>query len=373
MITNHFRRMHGLVLTCVVTLAGCAGASSGSDSTLGSRTASAGTRAPSRRGGIYPIRLLAAASRTATLFPSSDPNAAAFATFNGPVEVTVLGPTERGRLPVEIGGDLPASGYIPASDLLARVQRSGDVEGTPVHLTVNDLVHVLDLHADGNAVVRAGPERLLVFDHRPELLVQAFGPNHPGFVGTYLMARLGASRVTDVERARPPGRAARLVARAQLLSSPGGEPLHDGPYRRGIACRVIAERDAYAEIMLGLGPYVRGFVPSAAVEQTTEPDVSVITEEAAPFHHPLVALVHHDEDDAQLVHVAAGAEVRFDGSRVTLRAPGYARVLTRAPTEVEVLVTVRGDVVVHGRVRADALGLAAALPPMEDGRLATRH
>lgn len=362
-------------LVCAGLLAGASACATSPERTASTTTNTAMARASSSP---YPIRLLAARSRTPTLFMSSETGAPVVAAFNTHVEVLVLGPSENGRVPVQVEGDLPMRGYIPETDVLARVQRGGDVEGTPVHVTSNDLVHVLALRPDGMAVVRAGAERLLAFDHSPRVLVRALDPNHPGFVGAYPMARLGATRVTTPEDARAPGSQVRLTRRVEVLSAPDGAPLRDGAYDTGIAARLVGERDGYGEVLIGLGPYVRGYVPLDAIATVPEAEADAQAELApsdddAPFHHPLVALVHHDERGAELVQIPAGTTVTIAGRPFTTASgPGYARVLARAETDADALVTVSGAIVVRGRVPIDALGETATVPPARDGRVAAR-
>lgn len=349
-----------VMVGAVVALVGCA-----------SSRSRAPTTADIERQNPYPVRMLVAPSRNATLFPSEDPTAAAVATFNSHVPVLVLGPSEQGRIAVQVEGDMPMKGFIPDSDLVARAQRSGYVAGTPVYVAANDLLRIAIVREDGNAMVRVDPQHLLAFDDTPAVIVRSFSPNHPGFTGTYPLDRLGAGLVADAQHVNPPGTPARIVRPTPLFSSRDGAPYDERALDRGVTCRVLGVQGEHAEVLVGIGPYVHGFVPATAIEPAAETQ-QTIAGNRPPFEHPLVALVTPGEQQGELVEVPAGAVVSLAGGlRTVLTGPAYARVLARTGDGADVLVTVTGEIVARGHLPADAIG-ATATPPRDAARVATR-
>lgn len=288
-----------------------------------------------------------------------------FASFRRFTPVTVTGPLENGLWPIWVDGPMPFRAHLPVPELVARVQGTHAVAGTPALLGVNDIVTVLELRG-AEAIIKLEPELDgVITDDGQHLLTvirggQRADEREPVFTGLVPLALLGSRFVADPAQ-HPPGEACRVRGRTELLDVLSRERIVE-TWGSG-TCRRLDVRGDLTELLLGEGPFLHGYVDTDEVELVSN-DLTHRPER--PIEDPRDALVHmpRNTDRPEIVRVAAGTRISVDGRVVSrLREPGFARVNERGDRTARVEVTVTGRVVLYGTVPLGALGAPAPRPP----------
>lgn len=292
--------------------------------------------------GTFPLRLLAGPGTGPALYRGPTASDPAIGYISSGVAVEVSGPIEGDRVPVRIRGGLKVRGYMATQRLYARVQRRGRIRGTPIYVAGNDLVRVVGFEPDGRARVAVRARG-------------AGGEIGEVYGGTYPLAGLGDDYVEEGEGVDAPGTPCTLGGSGTISvrERPGGEVIATFP--SGTPCRNVREENGVFAVLVGVGPYVAGYVTERPVASASGQQLLL-----AAFGTSGGRLPRRLELDPghALVRVAAGTRISFDATTIAvLDVEGRARLLERhADTgEADVFVAVDDSVAVRGLVPLTAI------------------
>jgi hypothetical protein len=327
----------------------------------------------------WPERLLVGAAEEPALFRRSR-GARAFAWVAPGVELKPRGAVRSGRVRAIIDGPLSVRGWIPIEQLEAVVLERGRVAGSPLFLLPGDRVRLRGV--DG---ARAEIEAHALLAH-PQL------SRSPSFRGSFPLSRLGVALSGGGEGSSP-GRAVMIRRATELRASPDGEvqwsmPAFDPP----LPAIVLRERGEMLGVRIGMGPYLVGYVPASALEDTGARKQDEVIDPWRPDRRsglsPATRDPWGDEPEPEapasaesplpprlqqavvrpVWHVRAGARLEVEGVTMAIfREPGFAVELERAGDRVEVLAAVDDTVKVRGTVPVSDLRAAPAIPSASPG------
>jgi hypothetical protein len=255
------------------------------------------------------------------------------------VRILRVGPGGIADVVVEGGLEVRAEARVDA--LALRVQRRGQLRGTPVFLAPGDVVQVVG--------VGEKPERL-----RVRAAPRVGGLTRQAYEGTYPMAGLAAEPPPSSAAGPEPGTRFELAPHTPLTlcDRAGGTASAVLPATEAaLPVEVLFEEAGFRAVRVGEGPYLVGF--------TDAPLSPASAAAAAPAEQASGAGVPRAlaREPGELVRVSVGTELSFDGQPLArFRRPGFARVLKRFDNgEVDVFAAVDDQVAVRGLVRADRL------------------
>ena len=215
----------------------------------------------------------------------------------------------------------------------------------------------------------------------------------PSFVGQLAFDHLGAAPAGS-GRGATPGRVAGVLRASELRASPDGEVVWRVPARdRPIAATVLADRGEWLGVRLGIGPYLVGWLPAAALrpapgapKQSRSPEAldpwargsaspptvrsGVLNpwrrgtrdeadppdEEVSPTVPPGLPARLRAAAVRPVWRIRAGTRVHVAGVVVAVfRMPGHAVEIERRDGTVEVIASVDESVTVRGQVEPGAL------------------
>jgi hypothetical protein len=257
--------------------------------------------------------------------------------------LTLTGPATQGRVPVRVDGPLEVSAFVPEELLILRVQRRGQVRGTPVYVAPDQALRVL-----GTAET---PSRWRVLV-TPVLLGETLEPMMGSYPKRGLAPQLAAAAEPPAE-----GETARVPAGValRLYDQPEGQLVYQVKARsEPWPLRVLGVRAGMAAVRAGEGPFLVGYtdaplLPAEGVTPSVRdprPPKPAVRKQAIPAR-----LLR---ETGPLKRVVRGAELRFDGKVIgRFRQPGYARVLAKYPNgELDVFAAVDDNVALRGLLRA---------------------
>lgn len=333
------RLMLTVVLLALWALAGCAG----------TRRQDPQAARPSRRTSAddeqLPEQMLLAYTDKPVFFTGPEPDAGVVGFGSPDLLLTITGPAIQGRLPVRVEGPLEVSAFVPEELLILRVQRRGQVRGTPAYVAPDHALRVLGTAED------SARWRVLVI---PVLLGEALDP----MVGSY--PKRGLAPQLAPAAAEPPaeGEAALVPAGIplRLYDQPDGQLVYRVKARsEPWPLRVLGVRGGMTAIRAGEGPFLVGYTeaPLLPAEGVTpnvrdpRPRKPAVRKQAIPAR-----LLR---ETGPLKRVVRGAELRFDGQVIgRFREPGYARVLAKYPNgELDVFAAIDDSVALRGLLRAN--------------------
>jgi hypothetical protein len=245
---------------------------------------------------------------------------------------------------VDVSGEVRARAWLPINRLAAIAQVRGRVEGTRTYLGPGDMVNVLGPAGE------AGQMRVAV---RPWMRDSTYlGP----FTGTYPADRLAARAAPESAEGPSEGETFCLPeGRAvELFERPGGEVVATlTALSPPLRVTVLRQRGGWYGVRAGQGPFLTGYL-NAEMARCEPLITDTLAEEGG-----LPRLLRQESGD--LVRVARGARVRFNGRTVArLHAEGRGRVLRRQDDGlVDVFLAVDNDVALRGLVRAEDLSPAS--------------
>jgi uncharacterized protein (UPF0548 family) len=255
------------------------------------------------------------------------------------LRIVRVGPS--GIADVVVEGALEVRAEARVDALALRVQRRGQLRGTPVFLAPGDVVQVV---GPGEK-----PERL-----RVRAAPRVGGLARTAHEGTYPVTGLAADPPPPTAAGPEPGARFELAPRTPLTlrDRAGGTTSAVVPAgEAALPVEVLFEEAGFRAVRVGEGPYLVGFTdaqlsPASAVAKATGEEASSAGVPRALAREP-----------GELVRVSVGTELSFDGQPLArFRRQGYARVLTRFDNgEVDVFAAVDDQVAVRGLVRADRL------------------
>lgn len=306
-----------------------------------------------------------------TLFGGTGRSSAGYAWIDPGTVVSVRGGVRRGRARTVVNGPLRVRGWVDVDSLGATVLRRGRARGTPIYFSPGDYVGLRSAAGETAEI-----EATARFAH-PRL------PRSATFIGTFPLAQLGAGGAGSGEGPTA-GRPVLLRHATGLHAQPGGATvLWDIPrVTPPLPAVVLRERDGWAGVRIGIGPYLVGYVPTSAFAATADeggrkqggPEVldPWATESSRRSTEPAVADPWDRADDEggaapvpdDLLPPRLRAAVLRpvwripSGTRVLVRGvvvaifdePGYGVELAGDGDEVEVLAGCDASVTVRGRV-----------------------
>lgn len=291
-----------------------------------------------------PQRMRLAHTDSPVFFLGPDPDAPTIGFASDALRVRVMGAPESGRVPVRADGPLRVSAYVPEELLVLRVQRRGQVRGTPVYLAPNQAVRVLGASET--------PERWRVLV-APVLMGETLAPVE----GTYPIRGLGADDAPTAAEPPAEGVLERVPAQTELRlwDRPAGSVRFVIPARQAPWCvRTLGKRGAFTAVRAGEGPYLVGYTDQALLScaDGAAPDPARSAPQAPAQGSLPVRLLR---ETGPLRRVKRGAVLRFNGTEVaTFEEPGYARVLARYPNgELDVFAAVDDTVALRGLLRQE--------------------
>ena len=296
----------------------------------------------------FPQEMLLAHTDQPAFFLSAQPDAAIVGFGSDELAVKLEGSPAGDRVRVRVEGPLEVTAFVPKELLMLRVQRRGQVRGTPVYLAPNHAVQVLgNADAKGRLRVRAA--------------ATVMGESLEPMEGTFPSSGLAARPAPESAQQPAEGQAKLVPANRELrlLDRPHGTltvvvPGKPAPW----AIRALGQRDGFTAVRAGEGPFLVGYTDLSLAPAPTP------TSHAAPPVHAKKPKATGGAVPARLLRetgplrrVKRGARLRFDGQDIaTFHAAGYARVLARYPNgELDVFAAVDDTVALRGLLRHDDL------------------
>ncbi len=344
-----------------------------SSATVSSATVSSATRRDGPPAPDWPRELLVAHDDGPALFRRSGPDAAPVAWVAGGEALRPRGAVRGGRVRAVIDGGLRLRGWIAIDRLEAVVLRRGRLRGTPVFLSPGDRVRL-----------RAARGRLATLEAAARLGHPSLELTAP-FRGELPLSRLGA-QPAGVAAGPTSGAPVLVRGAARLHASPDGPVVYALPaLEPALVATVLRDEGAWVGVRLGVGPYLVGYLPRAALamreapasKQSIAPEVldpwrrgaspapsesgvrDPWSERAAPGPQRGLPPRLRDAVVRPVWRVAAGARVEVEGATVAVfTAEGWAVELERDGERVRILGAVDESATVIGVVPASALRAA---------------